>query len=208
VGQGHFEVVKELINAGADINAKDLNGQTPLYLGLKTEHIEILNFFLAKAKLYLETVRDEEEYLRLKLLIEAALNNPPMINKISNTSSGNLYNTPTVDSIASNRTSSSLQENIPDIVNNQNTYFLKLENMQKMFQRENVEPPEISETLNKYHLELNFEETSLRSYQFNTLGDRQLVGLEYWKGKIIENPVFENFLIIGRGRGSIIFTVL
>jgi len=47
---GHFDVVKMLLDNGADVNAKDQNGRTALYFAKEKGHQNIIMLFEAEAK--------------------------------------------------------------------------------------------------------------------------------------------------------------
>lgn len=57
VATGHPEVVKELIQAGADVNAKDKAGETPLSYALKSENINAVRFLLEAGAEYSEILK-------------------------------------------------------------------------------------------------------------------------------------------------------
>lgn len=45
---GHIDVVKELINAGANVNAEMKDKATPLFIAAQNGHLNIVLFLLAK----------------------------------------------------------------------------------------------------------------------------------------------------------------
>ena len=48
--EGHFDVVKMLLDNGADVNAKDQNGRTALYFAKEKGHQSIVRLFLEAEK--------------------------------------------------------------------------------------------------------------------------------------------------------------
>jgi ankyrin repeat protein len=48
--RGFIDIVRELVDAGADVNAKDSAGRTPLQWAAKAKHRDVVALLLAKAK--------------------------------------------------------------------------------------------------------------------------------------------------------------
>ncbi|PMD55239.1 ankyrin, partial [Hyaloscypha bicolor E] len=45
---GHVDIVKLLLEKGADVNAADRDGQTPLYRAFANRHVDIVKLLLEK----------------------------------------------------------------------------------------------------------------------------------------------------------------
>jgi ankyrin repeat protein len=46
--EGHFEIVKMLVNAGSEIDERSFRGHTPLRIATRNGHVELVKYFISK----------------------------------------------------------------------------------------------------------------------------------------------------------------
>lgn len=65
--KGFEESLKLLVDYGADLNAKDLNKNTPLHILCKTGNVDMIDYMLQSEKLDLK-VKDKEGKMAFQIL--------------------------------------------------------------------------------------------------------------------------------------------
>lgn len=71
--QGHLNVVAALVKRGADINFKNVNGETPLHIAAHTEHLEVVEYLVDEvgADLSKVNILSNEWMVLISILISA-----------------------------------------------------------------------------------------------------------------------------------------